>query len=53
MYAQDEPAAPPAEKESAAPVDDFSDMPKKRKKKKEIPMDFVSGLAWRKLYRGC
>jgi len=31
--------------ESAGPVDDFSDMPKKKKKKKEIPMDLVCGFA--------
>lgn len=27
-------------------MDDFSDMPKKKKKKKEIPMDLVCGFAW-------
>ena len=26
-------------------MDDFSDMPKKKKKKKEIPMDLVRGFA--------
>jgi hypothetical protein len=29
-------------------VDDFSDLLKRKKKKKEIPMDLVSGLVWRR-----